>query len=213
MVRFIICDDHKILRLGLKNFIEGMNSCTVIAEAANGEELLGLLNHGVIPDIVLLDINMPGEIDGYQVAKHIQKRYIDTRIICISLYSDVSVITTMLSVGVMGFVTKELVTEKLGTAIDEVMNDKRFVASPQLHFSGDVLPEFSNINLGLAMLTQREIELAIWMSTEKPYKEIASIMEISVNTLQNIRNRIFFKTGLRTRTEVAILMMRSGLLN
>lgn len=213
MIKVMVCDDHQLLREGVIKIINTFTNCKVIAEASQGEEAINLIETGNKPDILLLDIHMPPGMNGYEVVKHLQGKYNFIKVIGFSAYNDIKAIIGMASGGAKGFISKAISKEMLEKAIKQV--SKGFI-----FFEPELTAELFSLNesnlykkKGIHSLTMREFEVARLMASDKPYKQIAEELSISTSTLENIRIRIFEKSGAKTRTEVALFMIKTGLIN
>jgi DNA-binding NarL/FixJ family response regulator len=210
MAKIMICDDHPIFRKGLIKILEKYDTLSVIFEAASGNEVILALESGIQPDILLFDIHMPLGINGYQLAKYVSKKFSHIKMICISFFSEKMAISTMYQLGVKSFISKDELSEKLAVELERLN-----IGTENTFLNTSESQDLKNIKVENAQtildLTDRELEAAILMSSDKPYKEIASILKISPNTLENIRIRVFKKTATKTRTELAVLLMKIGL--
>ena len=118
MIKIIIADDHKIFREGLKELLGSYGKYDVIAEAANGVELIELIA-GNLPDIILLDIFMP-LMDGFKVAEIIRSKYPSVKVLVLSMQVNTDTYNKMLKEGVKGYILKESASNDLETALDEI---------------------------------------------------------------------------------------------
>ena len=209
MIRIIVCDDHKLVRDGIVSFINQFSNCTVIGQACQGSELVSILNAGLCPDLILLDISMPPGISGYEVVKIIKKSHPTVKILILSGYFDINAIAAMKYMGASGFISKDIDVNQLKIAISEVAMGKSF------YYNGRVNSEQNytkvKANFGIKSLTAREIQVARLMCSEMTYKEIAGKLSISTNTLENIRIRLFNKTGSKSRSSIILFMVNTGL--
>lgn len=208
----MICDDHKLFREGLMMLINKLRTFEIIGLAGAGEDVIDFIDSGVIPDILLLDINMSPGMNGYELTKYIKKNKCDIKIIAISCHFDNRVIKGMISAGADGFISKYMDVGALQKAIS-IVSSGGFYFEENNVINDIYFKKSVNKKNGIHLLTQRELDAALLMCTNKPYKEIAKILKISPSTLENIRIRIFEKTESETRTEVAIFLMRIGLVN
>lgn len=211
MSNLILCDDHKSFREGIKQILSLSNLHRVVAEASQGTDLLKLLDYTYKREIILLDMNMSPGKNGYEIAREILSKYPDLRIIIFSGYCDNSLILPLLEIGVYGQISKNSDISLLYEAIESVENGFYFYDNKTFDSFLDVKRWVDRKGNGRRQLTEREFEVAKLMSSDKAYKEIAKHLTISPNTVENIRVRIFEKTGAKTRTEVAVFMMRLGL--
>lgn len=208
----MLCDDHLIVREGIAEVISRFENCKICAHANSGEEAISLIKDGVIPDILLLDISMPPGISGIEVAKSLQIEFPEIKIIGFSMFVHLKTIATLIKYGAKGFLSKGCKPKELEYAIRQIYSGKFYFESlfpdePNWGFNNK-FKEYATLDL-----SKRELEVAKLMSTDKAYKEIASDLNISPNTIENIRVRIFEKTGSKTRTEAVLLLISMGLIN
>ena len=212
MIQIMLCDDHLIVREGIAEVISRFENCKICAHANSGEEAISLIKDGVIPDILLLDISMPPGISGIEVAKSLQIEFPEIKIIGFSMFVHLKTIATLIKYGAKGFLSKGCKPKELEYAILQIYSGKfcfesLFPDEPNWGFNNK-FKEYATLDL-----SKRELEVAKLMSTDKAYKEIASDLNISPNTIENIRVRIFEKTGSKTRTEAVLLLISMGLIN
>lgn len=208
----MLCDDHHMILEGIRRLLREVENYNVIAESNQGEQAIEMLSKGIIPDILVLDINMPPGITGYEVARYAFENYPQVSIICFTMCHDEKAVFAMLNYGIKGFVSKTADNHMLVEAISQVYAGKHFFEQSIISNSIFEKRTYCLLKTGIQTLTKRELEVAKLMSGQKTYKEIASVLNISLNTVENIRVRIFSKTESKTRTEVALFMHRVGLL-
>jgi DNA-binding NarL/FixJ family response regulator len=211
MISVVVCDDHHVIRAGVIKLLDEVGTCRVIGEAAQGDELFLLFHEGKIPDVVILDIHMPPGLSGYDVVRRMRKDFKSVKIIVFSNYADPRAVEGMLSIGASGFISKGVSLKLLEKAITEVSNDQLYVGlsrTDDLQATKTQTEEF-----GIETLTKRELEVARLMCTDKTYKEMAEQLHISPNTIDNIRERVFRKTGAKNRSAVIIMLVKTGLFN
>jgi two-component system response regulator NreC len=210
MIQIMLCDDHSMVREGFAEIVNKFVDCQICAQAKNGEEAIQLFEKGIIPDIILLDISMPPGMSGLEVAKIIQLKFSKIKVIGLSSFIHLKTIAAMITYGASGFLSKGSNPKRLKFAIQQVMSGKTYY---EPYFSEDENFQYYPQNFKTVTtisLTKRELEIAFLMSTDKAYKEIADELKISPNTVENIRIRIFEKTGTKTRTEAVLLLISTG---
>jgi DNA-binding NarL/FixJ family response regulator len=207
MIKLVICDDHQMFADGLEKLIHGINNCKIIGRATQGADLIQMIKKNIKPDIVLLDIHMPPGLNGYSVVKYCKEHFPGIKFIALSVFNDNEAVSGMIKSGADGFLWKGMSKEILERAITEVAAGKPFFDLQKTSSARKRL----NQNGGVQSLTERELEAAKLMCTDKPYKQIAKELEISPNTIENIRVRIFKKLGAKTRTDVALFMTKTGM--
>lgn len=189
-INILIADDHGILREGLVSLLEQEPSFRIMGTAANGAEVIGLLEKGVA-DVCLLDINMP-VLDGMETAKRIRERWPAVRILMLTTYDDKEIIAELVHIGVAGYLLKNADRQQLMEAILRVMKGRYY-------FSEEVE---TIILQGLAhrtvpepmLLTEREVEIVRLLAKELTNEKIARELHISYRTVESHRKNIMRKT-------------------
>jgi two-component system invasion response regulator UvrY len=212
MTRLLIADDHPIVREGLRRVVEDApgGGITVVGEASDGDELLAQAS-SVDPDVVLLDITMPGPgfVETIQRLKAIHPR---VRILVLSVQPEDQFAVRALKAGAAGYVSKNLSPEHLVTAIHEVIRGGRYV-SPSLAqrlaaavADGADRPPHEG-------LSAREYQVLCLIGAGKSVKEIAAAMDLSVKTVSTYRTRILEKTTLKSNAEIIRYTVEHGLVH
>jgi two-component system invasion response regulator UvrY len=212
MTRLLIADDHPIVREGLRRVVEDApgGGITVVGEASDGDELLAQAT-SVDPDVVLLDITMPGPgfVETIQRLKAIHPR---VRILVLSVQPEDQFAVRALKAGAAGYVSKNLSPEHLVTAIQEVVRGGRYV-SPSLAqrlaaavADGADRPPHEG-------LSAREYQVLCLIGAGKSVKEIAAAMDLSVKTVSTYRTRILEKTTLKSNAEIIRYTVEHGLVH
>ena len=211
MASIIICDDHYLFRKGIYNLLSREQNIEIISEVERGEYVKSILGQGIMPDILIMDISMPPGITGYELAQFVSNQYPQVKMIVLTAFVCQTTVDTMLKYGAKAILSKTESPENIIDAINCVLNNNFYIID-RIVEKKDIDSNVRDIECGIHKLTHREFQFAKLMCSGKAYKQIAEEMSISVNTLDNIRIRIFNKTGLKTRTEVAIFLLRSGII-
>jgi Response regulator containing a CheY-like receiver domain and an HTH DNA-binding domain len=205
-----VADDHILLRSALARLINSFENYKVIFEASNGQEVKDKLSKHVIPDIMLLDVNMP-DIDGYETAKWIYKNYPQVKVLALSMFSDEATIIRMLRLGAKGYIMKNADPEELKLALDSVLQ-KDFYLSELI--SGKIISglhkDMDNPQEPVS-LTEKEKEFLKWVCTELTYKDIAGKMFVSPRTVDDYRNSLFEKLNVKTRVGLVIYAIKHNM--
>jgi DNA-binding NarL/FixJ family response regulator len=212
MAKLILVDDHKLLRSGLAELVKNLGH-EILFEADNGKDLIEKLNPKQLPDILLLDINMP-EMNGYETALWIKTNYPSVKVLALSMYDDESAIIRMLRNGAKGYILKDTDPTELKSAINaltlkgfyysELMSSKLIEAINTLDDEGAAFKEVVKLN-------EREVEFLRYACTEFTYKEIADKMFVSARTVDGYRDSLFEKLHVKTRVGLAIYAIKNGL--
>lgn len=207
-----LVDDHVLLRNGLAALV-GTLGYTVLFEADNGKDFLDKLEKNGIPDLVLLDINMP-KMDGYETALWLKRNYPDVRVLALSMYDDENAIIRMLKNGARGYILKDSEPLELKTAMDAVFT-KGFhyseMVTGRLIHTLNTMDEESDRNKSLSGLNEREIEFLKLAATEMTYKEIAEQMHLSPRTIDGYRDALFEKLDLKSRVGLVLFAIKHGI--
>jgi two-component system, NarL family, invasion response regulator UvrY len=212
MTNIVLVDDHALLRKGLATLIKNLGH-GVLFEADNGKDFIENLKPKFLPDIVLLDINMP-EMDGYQTANWIKANHPSIKTLALSMYDDENSIIRMLKCGAKGYLLKDSEPSELQAAIIAIMN-KGYYYSDLV--SGKLINAINKIDddgsdlKNLIKLTNREIDFLKYTCTELTYKEIADELCVSPRTVDGYRGDLFEKLQVKSRIGLVIYAIRNGI--
>ena len=211
-IQVAIADDHTLLRKALGKLIGSFDDYMVLFEADNGREIKNKIAQHVIPDLVLLDVNMP-EMDGFETAGWLNKNYPKVKVLALSMFSDEKTIIKMLRLGAKGYILKNIDPDELKNALDSVMK-KNFYLSD--YISGKII---SGLHKDVdrvdepGPLTQREKDFLRLICTEITYKDIAAKMYVSPRTVDEYRNNLFEKLKVKSRVGLVMYAIRNGLVD
>ena len=204
-----LVDDHILLRNGLANLIRNFGDYEVLFEANNGRQLLAQLDMGLIPDIVLLDINMP-EMDGYETAAWLKQHHPDIKVLALSMYDKDKPIIRMLKNGARGYILKDCEPPELKAALGSVLNKgyyySEMVTSKLIYNINH--SEDAGYNEQL-QLSGNEIQFLRLVCLEMTYKEIADAMHLSPRTIDGYRDALFEKLQVKTRVGLVIYAIKN----
>ena len=203
----IIADDHLLVLEGLKRVVE--NECTVIGTATNGRELVSLAA-SLNPDIVLLDVTMP-LLNGIEAARQIKAKNNKTKIIFVTMQLSREYIREAFEAGASGYVLKHAAASELGTAIRLVSLGEYFVSpTASERYLGCETPSNRNPTLLFTALTPRQREVLQLVAEGKSAKEIASILFISVKTVEFHKKRLMEELNLAGTAELVRYAVEQG---
>ena len=210
-----IVDDHILLRNGLANLIRGLETYAVLFEANNGKDFIKQLQPRYLPDIVLLDINMP-EMDGYETALWLKRNYPGIKILALSMYDNENSIIRMMKNGAKGYILKDIDPLEFRQALDSLMR-KGFYYSElitgKLIHAVNQLDEPEQMLKNLISLNDREIEFLKLACTEMTYKEIAEKMYLSVRTIDGYRDALFEKLNVKSRVGLVLYAIKNSVVS
>jgi DNA-binding NarL/FixJ family response regulator len=208
-----LVDDHVMLRKGLAGIIRNFESHDVLFEADNGRQCVEKLEAGLIPSIVLLDINMP-EMDGYATALVIRDRFPDVKVLALSMYDSENSIIRMLRNGARGYILKDSDPLELKAALQDVQHKgyyhSEMITSRLIRLVNDLDNPDGQLQQ-LISFNEREIEFLKLACTELPYKEIADKMGVSPRTVEGYRDALFEKLSVKSRVGLVLYAIRSGM--
>ena len=208
-VRIVIADDHAVVRKGLGQIISETSDMEVIAEAGDGNQLLGEIRK-LQPDLVLMDINMP-EKSGWDVMMQLKRESPKLPVIVLSISPEKDFAVKFLKAGASGYLTKTSAPEQLVEAIRKVAGGGRFV-SPALaeKLAFDLTQE--NELPPHESLSPREFQVMSLIASGKTVSEIAEELRVSVPTVSTFRARILEKMSMKTNAQVTHYAIKNGLL-
>lgn len=211
-IKVALADDHLLLRTALTKIVNDFQNCKVILEVGNGVDLLQKLNEGVKPDVLVLDLNMPG-MNGYDVARQIVKDFPDVKILVLTMYDQEMALVRLLQVGVKGFLRKDIFPEELKKAIEAIADTGYYYSHDT---TGRIINMFKKSNgkqmhFENNMLTDTEILFMKLSCTEKTYKEIALEMELNPRSVDNLRDNLFTRLNVKSRVGLAIFAVKNGI--
>ncbi len=207
--RIVLADDHEIFRIGLKSQITDDPTLKIVGEAKNGKELLDLL--AVIAcDLVILDLWMP-EMDGFAVLAELSAKFPHIKRVILSMDFTLDSVRKALSKGIDGFITKEDVAAKINMAINHIREGKKYFSNEIQDF---ILSNYETISSNqdqLELITKREKEIAGLIASGMINKEISSLLNISVYTVQFHRSNLMRKLELKNAADLIKFAMAHNL--
>lgn len=209
MIKIILADDHPLVRSGIRRILDDVQDFKVIAEAKNGEEAISLCRRDA-PDVVLMDVNMPG-MGGLEATKKVLRLAENIRVIGLSAYKEHPIPAQVMQAGAFGFLTKDAEPDEVTRAIYKV-------ASGQKYLPADIAESIAFGKVGadaenpFESLSTRELSIAQRLTTGKRVPEIAEELCISAKTVNTYRYRMFEKLGVTTDVELTHLALRHKLI-
>ncbi len=215
-MRLALVDDHKLFRKGMVSLIEMVCSdCLILFEADNGFDLQQKINTANQPDIILMDINMPG-MDGFEAVEWLNGHFPLVKILVVSMVEKEESIVKMLKLGVKGYLSKDVEPNVLGEALTAIMNKgfyyTDFITGKLVHALQNDNNNNDHHNGGLHKdLSARELEFLQFACSELTYNEIAAKMFLSPKTIDGYRNSCFEKLHVKSRVGLAMYAVKHGL--
>ena len=198
-ISIAIVDDHTLFRNGVAALMSEFGELQVVFEAESGVQLQQMLTKHPLPQVILMDINMPG-MDGYQATKWVKEKYPRVRVLALSMFEDDKAVIRMIQCGAGGYVLKESKPRELLEAI-KTINEKGVYINEMV--SGKLIRSVSGKE-NLPELTKKEIDFLRLCCSELTYKEMADIMFISPRTIDNYREALFQKLNIKSRTGLVL---------
>ena len=212
--RVLLADDHTLIRAGLRLVVEQQPEFTVVGEASNGREAVALAQ-ALKPDIVVMDIGMPN-LNGIEAAGQIRGSLPDTQIVMLSMHSDEGYVLRALKAGARGYLLKDSAEEDLIHAVEAVSDGKAFF-SPSISkmLVEDYMRQMRErqVEDSFELLTTREREVLQLLAEGKNNKEAASVLNLSLYTVETHRSNIFQKLNLHSGAELILYAVRKGVIS
>lgn len=214
VMKLALVDDHTLFRKGMISLIDlAYSNYTILFEADNGHDMQQKIDKNNLPDIILMDINMPG-MDGFDSVKWLNENHPLVKVLVVSMIEKEESIVRMLKLGVKGYLSKDVEPKEMGEALESVMNKgfyyTDFITGKLLHsIQGDAKTSTKSATLNL--MNDREKEFLQLACSEYTYNEIASKMFLSPKTIDGYRNALFEKLQVKSRVGLALYAVKHGL--
>jgi DNA-binding NarL/FixJ family response regulator len=211
-VRVIIADDHAVVRQGIRSVLEEGGGLQVVAEAADGGEALALVEEHS-PDVVLLDVSMPGKT-GLEVAKELREAGREIGILVLSMHDEPEYVLEAVRAGADGYVLKDVAPAELRDAVAAVRDGREYFSARVTHQLGVGLREElerEQLRGRLDSLTARERQVLVMVAGGHTNRSIARELEISPRTVETHRERVMAKLRIRTVAGLTRFVLEQGL--
>ena len=206
-INILLADDHKIVRTSLARLLELEMDFKIVGETENGRETVTLAKE-LQPDIIIMDIGMP-VLNGIEATKQILLVSKNSKVIALSMHADKQFITGMFKAGAVGYLLKDCAYDELIDAIYTVQNKKVYISK---EISGIVIGELlGSLSKDTSDISDREKEVLQLLVEGKSTKEIASILNLSVKTIESHRKNIMTKLNIYTMPELTKYAVRMGI--
>lgn len=210
-----IVDDHTMFRRGLTSLINLFPGYKVLFDATNGKEMTERLHPDRLPDIVLLDINMP-EMDGYDTALWLRRNYPQVAVLALSTMDADLAVIKMIKCGAKGYILKDADLPELKQAFKEVMEKGFFyndlVTTRMLRSLVNLVDDKSLLHNAIS-LSDKEMGFLKLCCSERTYQEIAAEMFLSEKTIDGYRDTLFRKLQVNTRVGLVLYAIKNGIVN
>jgi len=202
--RIIIADDHALFRQGLKLILLELEAMEVIADVANGKELVEVVSI-MKPDLIIMDINMP-LLNGIEASRILGKNHPNIPILVVSMYGDEKYYNSVIEKGVRGFILKTADNAELKAAVRAILNGKTYFSQELL--LGMIRNRQTPSNISL---TSRELEILELICQGSGTSEISGKLFLSERTVENHKASLFAKTGCKNSLSLVIFAVKNNL--
>lgn len=197
MIKLMLCDAQLAFLEGEIEVLKKYADFEIIGKATSGEECIKQINDGLTPDILLLEINKPVGISGYDVAKYVQHKKIPIKVIALSMLNDLNAIKAMIRFGAMGFVFKGDSLKDIGTIIHSVYNGIEYYPK-ELSFTKAQIQDIKNTPIPwLENLHPQELQVLELIANDKAQKEVSKELAISSSLISKRLRTLGEKTGVK----------------
>ncbi len=211
----VLVDDHSLLRNGLASLIKSFGDYNILFEADNGQDFIDKLKPKLLPQVVLMDINMP-EMDGYEACLWLKHNHPQIKVLALSMYDNENSVIRMFKAGAKGYILKDCDPSELKTALSAVVSKgfyySEMVTGKLIHTINTLDEEDSQVK-NVIQLSEREINFLKLVCTELTYKEIAEKMYLSPRTIDGYRDDLFQKLNAKTRVGLVMYAIKNGVVN
>ncbi|AEB50523.1 UvrY/SirA/GacA family response regulator transcription factor [Aeromonas veronii] len=210
MINVFLVDDHELVRTGIRRILEDVRGIKVVGEAQSGETAVTFCRQHH-PDVILMDMNMPG-IGGLEATRKILRIRPDVRIIVLTIHSENPFPTKVMQAGAAGYLTK-------GAAPDEMIQAIRLVHSGQRYISPEIAQQMALSQFASAdenpfkSLSERELQIMMMITKGQKVTDISEQLNLSPKTVNSYRYRLFSKLGINGDVELTHLAIRYGMLD
>lgn len=211
IAKVLLVEDHIVVRQGIKALLSDEPDMEIVGEADNGREALPLVDR-LKPDVVLMDISMPG-LNGIEAARQVHQRHPEVKIVILSMHANEEYVFQVLRAGASGYVLKQSDSSEVLTAIRAALAGGSFLSPP---ISRTVIDDYvSRAELrgqgdDLDLLTSREREVLQLLAEGQPNRDIAQQLNISIKTVETHRGNMMNKLGVSSKTELIKYALRKG---
>jgi len=205
MNKLVVVDDHTLLSQAISGLVNSFEDFEVLYTCKNGQELIDkLVFKENIPDIILMDVQMP-IMDGIEATAHLKEHFPDIKVIALSVEAEERTILRMLRAGAKGYLLKDTEKSILENALKELDEQGFYHTNTVAQLLVKSLEEDHSL-----ALKEREVEFIKHACTEMTYNEIADKMFLSPKTIQGYRDSVFSKLNLKNRTGLVIYAIKNG---
>ena len=209
MIKLLLVDDHDLVRTAIARTLSDSSDLNVVGEASSGEQAYNMVRE-LLPDVVLMDIRMPG-IGGLEATRKIKQRFPEVKILALSACDEEPFPTRLLQAGASGYLTK-------GACIEETVRAIRQVAAGHHYLSSDIAQQMAlktydkkQLDNPFDQLSEREMQISLMIASGQKIQVISDLLCVSPKTVNTHRYRIFSKLNIENDVELALLAVRHNL--
>lgn len=208
MIRVMVVDDHELVRIGITRILNDAPGIRVVAEAASGEEAVKVVQQKA-PDVLLMDVSMPG-IGGLEATRKLVKSNAELKVIVVSVHSEEPFPSRMMKAGASGYLTK-------GCAVDEIIAAIKAVHSGESYLSADIAQTLAKKMLPgggspFDVLSSREMQVMLMLTQGQRLQDISDTLCLSPKTVSTYRHRLYEKLKVNSDIDLARLAMNYGII-
>ena len=210
MIKVLLVDDHDLVRLGIKKLLSDVGNIEIVGEANSGEKAIEIIEK-VKPDVILMDVKMPG-MGGLEATKRIVSTHPEIKILVVTVYGDEPYPTRVLQAGASGYMTK-------GVSVDEMIQAIKIVYAGRRYLSPEVAQQLALKHLThdnqspFDLLSEREMQVLIMITSGQKVNEVADQLCLSPKTVNSYRYRLFDKLSISSDVELTHLAIRHKLID
>lgn len=211
LIRVLVVDDHDLVRTGITRMLADIDGLQVVGQAESGEDALKFARE-LKPDVVLMDVKMPG-IGGLEATRKLQRSYPDIKVVAVTVCEEDPFPTRLLQAGAAGYLTK-------GAGLDEMIQAIRLVFAGQRYISPQIAQQLALKSFQpqtsaspFELLSEREIQIALMIVGCQKVQTISDKLNLSPKTVNTYRYRIFEKLSVTSDVELTLLAVRHGMVD
>ncbi|HEU5280838.1 MAG TPA: UvrY/SirA/GacA family response regulator transcription factor [Gammaproteobacteria bacterium] len=209
MIKVLLVDDHELVRLGIKRLLQDVHGFKVVGEASSGEDAV-LLAKELMPDVIVMDVQMPG-IGGLEATRKMLRHNPDVKILALTVYEDEPYPSRFLQAGAAGYITKGCDPEEMVRAIRAIHSGQRYI-SPTIAQQIAIKRFTKGEDSPLDILSERELQIMLMITQGVKVQDIAKKLCLSPKTVNSYRYRIFEKLAIKSDVDLTLMAVRLGMI-
>lgn len=207
-IQIAVVDDHNLFRKGIINLIHSLGTeFEVVQEASNGTDFLSKLSSASLPDIAIIDLNMP-HLNGYETTEKLNSLYPEIKVLILTMETDEFSVLKMLRLGIKGYLGKDVEPEELKQALEHIYEKGFHYNEFVTHKLIAAIQSPSSVRAIISNLNDRELTFLKLATSELTYKEIADQMCLSIKTIDGYRANLFENLDVKSRVGLALFAVK-----